>query len=137
MRGGYLHNEIMANELDRAFVRAGFETHREMHVTWPNGSGFIDLVATLGTIRIAIELECSVRRVPRDLLKAAAVPATELWVVVPDRRLARSVQRVLEHLGISSRMTGIFVLTFGQALQRVTNCFSCIASSNGPGNQIA
>ena len=135
MRGGFLHNKIMAAQLDREFRRFGCHTRNEVHVVWNGGSGFIDLVGEHGGLVVAIEIERTTHRVHRDLLKAAAIQATELWIVGPDQHICRSFERTLQRLQVRIEGVGIFVLTFGQAVQRVSNCFSLISASNVPGKQ--
>ncbi len=129
MRGSYLHNDVLIDPLDEAFRSFGATTRRESYVN--NGSvvGAVDLLVEQPHVRIAIEAELSSKRVGRDLRKAAAVRADELWIVVPTVRLVRSVRRKLATLPSAPIWLDVFVLTQGQALQRVMNCMSLIAGA--------
>ena len=127
MRGTYLHNEVLIDPLDRAFRSFGATTRLESYVNASGVAGAVDLLVEQPQVRIAIEAELSVRRVGRDLRKAIAVRADELWIVVPNVRLVRSVRRKLSTLPATPIWLDVFVLSQGQALQRVTDCFSMIA----------
>ena len=123
MRGGYLHNHVLVDRLDAAWRSVGASTAREIAITDDYGqiSGYTDLLARLGPYLIAMEVELSCRRVARDLEKAMALAVTELWIVVPSIRVRRSVERRLQRLGPDPKHGIVFVLTLGQALQRVRN----------------
>ena len=127
MRGSHLHNEVLIGPLARAFESFGATTHRESYVNAGGVVGAVDLLMEQPQIRIAIEAELSTRRVGRDVQKAVAVRADELWIVVPTVRLVRNVRRKLATLPTTPSWLDVFVLTQGQALQRVTECLSLIA----------
>lgn len=129
MRGGRLHNEIIIDPLDHAFREIGASVRREMFVRIGADTAYADLVAELGGWRFVVEAELSARRVANDLLKGMALDADELWIVVPDRRIAGCVERRLAALAVRRNQGGLFVLTLGQALQRVRNYLPLIAGS--------
>ncbi len=129
MRGNHLHTEVLIDPLDEAFRLFGGTTRRESYVNGGGVVGAVDLLVEQPQARIAIEAELSVKRVGRDLEKAVAVGADELWIVVPTVRLVRSVRRKLATLPAAPIWLDVFVLTQGQALQRVTNCLSLITGA--------
>jgi hypothetical protein len=78
--------------------------------------GFIDLLADKGPRRIVIEAELTPRRVTRDVEKADAVRASELWIVVPTGHVRRAVERLLRHTGRPQTDLRVHVLTVPQAI---------------------
>jgi hypothetical protein len=123
MLGGHIHERVILESLDRALRERGAETSRQVPVRYGGKIGFVDLVARLRSEQLAIEAEMTARRAAHDLYKAAALEATRAWIVVPNHRVARSVRRKLQELGMPDQTPWICVLTLGQALQRVANCF--------------
>ena len=126
---GYLHNDVLINPLDEAFRSFGATTRRESYVNNDGVLGAVDLLVDQPHVRIAIEAELSSKRIHGDLRKAVAVRADELWIVVPTVRHVRSVRRKLATLPPPPIWLDVFVLTQGQALQRVTNCLSLITGA--------
>lgn len=118
MNGSYVH-ELIVQELDQAFRKIGAKTETQVWAGTKTERGFIDLVAWIGEQTIAVEAEKSAQRIDRDLRKAAILEATELWIVVPNRRVFRQVQARLDALKPLS-IAFCFVLTLGQAMSRVT-----------------
>ena len=116
-------------EVKEAFRSFGATTHRELYVNDTTVVGAVDLLVEQPHVRIAIEAELSPKRIWADLRKAAAVRADELWIVVPTVQLVRTVRRKLATLPSAPLWLDVFVLTQGQALQRVTNCVSLIAGA--------
>lgn len=137
-RGGYLHNDISVDQLDAAWRSIGASTRREIAIFDAQGKifGYTDLLARLGPYLIAVEVELSPKRVARDLEKALALAATELWIVAPNVRVRRSIHRSLQRLGPEPKHGIVFVLTLGQALQRVRHCFSMFSGVNAGEKQI-
>jgi len=136
MRGNYLHTRELANPLERAFQECGAITRREVATQLDGRRFFADLLVELHQTRIIIEVELTSKRIANDLIKGMAFQCTELWVVVPNARVARAVRRKLLRLSIRPHGAGVFVLTLGQALQRVSKCFPLISGLNTSGNQI-
>lgn len=124
MRGGFLHNQIILDPLERAFRGVGALVRREMMVRLNSRIGYVDLFAELGGRMFAIEAELSVHRIATDLIKGMALTADELWIVVPHRRAARCVERRLAAMTVRSNQDGLFVLTLSRALQRVNEIVS-------------
>lgn len=135
MRGGYLHNNFLIRPVEGASRFHGARTHREVHVITLAGPGFIDLVAEWEDRIVAVEAELTPRRVRHDVAKAAAVGASELWIIVPTWRIAGLIRRALERVEIEGSELGVFVLTVGQARERVTECFPLFSASNEPEKQ--
>lgn len=129
MRGGFLHSEVIVCALARAFEEEEWDVATEVPVRIGDGVGYVDLLAERDGVCVAVEVECSARRVGRDLDKAQAVAASELWIVVPGRNTAASVRRALHRMGVRAEGAGIFVLTQGAALQRVRNCLPLFAGA--------
>ena len=135
MRGGYLHNHLLVRPVEEAFRVHGVRTRREVHAVTEAGQGFIDLVAERDGQIVAVEAELTPRRIQYDVSKAASVGASELWIIVPTWRMADLVRRALEQVNSDVSEPGVFVLTVGQARQRVTQCFPLFSASNEPGKQ--
>ncbi len=117
----------MVHPLAGAFDCEDWQTDLEVPIRMGETIGFVDLVAEREGYCIAVEAECSAARVERDLDKAQALRADELWIVTPTRRVADAVQRRLGRLLIPVDPDSICVLTQGQALHRVTSCLPLIA----------
>lgn len=138
MRGGYLHNDILTERLDAAWRSVGASTAREIAITDDEGRvcGYTDLLVRHGPTVIVVEVELSGRRVVRDLQKAVALHATELWIVVPNARVRGAVTRKLRRIPEKPEDPTICVLSLGQALQRVRNCFSLFSRANAGKKQV-
>ena len=132
MRGGYLHNDVLIDRMDTEWGMIGAQTSREAAVTDDQGrtTGYIDLLVRLSSGLIAVEAELTPRRIPRDLEKAETLAVTELWIVVPDVRVRRLVKRRLQRSRATLFSGEVFVLTLGEALQRVNNYYSLFSGSN-------
>lgn len=125
MKGKIVHNLVMVAVVAAAFRRASWATATEVAVRWGGKVGFVDLVAESDGYCIAVEAECSARRIQRDLEKAAAIMANELWIVVPNPRVRAAVNRFLVRANIRVAKAAIFVLTPGAAVQQVSRFVCC------------
>ena len=121
--GGFVHEQVILDPLAEALRRAGARVRRPAKAGWGRDAGHTDLFATIGSHRIAIEAECTAKRITGDLGKAMALNATELWIVVPTGKVAAAVRRKLQRLHVRAERSRVFVLTKGQALQRIANSF--------------
>ena len=129
MRGGYQHNQMQVARLKREATDRGGHVRTEHAVCGPGISGFIDLVVDFDEWRLVIEVERSTHRVGRDLAKAAAVCADELWIVTPEFKTAEAVRRKLHRLHVPARGRGIFVFTQGQAVEQIRRRFPLFSAS--------
>ncbi len=129
MRGGYLHNVILIAVLSDLFELEGWHTDQEVPVRMGSTIRFVDLVAEREGYCIAIEAECSAKRIEGDLDKAQAIGSQELWIVTPTARIAESVRRKLDRLYVPVNRDGLFVLTQGAATERVMNKLPHFAGS--------
>lgn len=123
MRGGFIHNDVLIAELKSDFLTHGIRVGLEVAVPVGGAIGFIDLFVRLPDRRLAIEAELSAKRIAGDLGKATAARADELWIVVPTSAVAKSVRRKLSRLGAGYSPLLVFILTLGEARQRIKNCF--------------
>lgn len=86
----------------------------------------VDILAKMITgVLLAIEVECSVRRISNDLMKVEALRPDVCLIVMPNAQLARAAKSVVRRLisNHSLATASIEVMTFGAALQWVaTNC---------------
>jgi hypothetical protein len=121
MKGDIVHEHSL-DDLADALASRRFAVSRQVATRMGRDIGYVDLVAERGGRRLAIEVEMSARRVANDLRKAAALGAS-LWIVVPNRRVVRAVRRRLADLGVRPTAPWICVLTLGQAMHRLKNCF--------------
>lgn len=122
MRGGYVHNRVLLDPIDQKAWSLGVQVDREVAIRVDEKALYGDLLIRGSSKRILVEAELSSKRIPNDLAKAAALGACELWVVVPNPRVARSVRRKLLQLPIEPG-TGLFILSLPQALQRLEGLF--------------
>lgn len=149
MRGGRIHNDVLIAPLLRSFEAAGWTGDTEVPVRMGETIRFIDLVAERDGCCIAVEAEMSGRRIDRDLEKAQAIHAAELWIVTPNARVAGAARRTLRRMGVglASRNDGllggsgrsrvghggrgasVFVLTQGAAEQRVREYLRMFAAA--------
>lgn len=120
MNGGMIHEHCL-NEPERLGRSLGLHTRRQVCVP---SCGYIDLTIEGNGLRIAIEAELTSKRVSRDLLKADALFADELWIVVPNAQTARIVRVRLRELNPTKENNDVFVLTLVQAITRLRLCFS-------------
>ena len=124
MKGGYIHEHLLLDGLERAFKKRGAKVRRQVSTRPGRKTGYADLLIDLESGRLVIEAEMSSKRIDNDLKKARDLEAIWLWIVVPNQKVAHSVRKQLEELGVRAIEPWICVLTLGQALERVTNCFS-------------
>lgn len=128
MRGGFLHTRVMAERLTTAFQALGARVSAEHWVAHNNVRGAIDLWVIWRNFGVAVEIECSPDRVPRDIAKARAAQARALIIVVPDSSVAAAVRRSLGRFAEASPdLLRIRVATFGQVLQRLRSGFITVA----------
>lgn len=123
MRGGFVHNLVMVATLAADALSVGCEVAFEVAVKLASSMGFIDIVIRKAEMLISVEAERSARRIMNDLKKAEAIDADELWLVVPTARVACTVRRRLAEVELKFEKPRIFVLTLGQARQRLALFF--------------
>ena len=114
MRGGGLHRLLVRAIAREAEIR-GWWIRTEAFI----GHGYIDLVLGRDHRLVAVEVELTPARVPRDIEKADQVQAPELWIVIPD-----STKRATFERRVGATCTGsgtrILVLTYPQVLTALT-----------------
>ena len=123
MRGGYIHNRVLLDPIAEKAWRFGVQVDREVAIRIDGRVLYGDLLIRGSSKRILIEAELSSKRILNDLAKAAVLGACELWVVVPNPRIARSVRQKLLQLPIETETSGLFILSLPQALQRLEGLF--------------
>jgi len=99
MRGGYLHNEVMARQLADALERLGARVRTEYPAGPGRRAGAVDLYVELHGLRIACEIELGPRRLRQDLRKAEALGVDLLLLVAPTSAGARAIRRRLATFG--------------------------------------
>ncbi len=123
MRGGYIHNRVLLDPIAEKAWRFGVQVDRDVVIRIDGKVLYGDLLIRGSSTRTLVEAELSPKRVPKDLAKAAALGAGELWVVVPNPRVARSVRQKLLQLSIGPETSELFILSLPQALQRLEGLF--------------
>lgn len=123
MRGGFLHNSVLLDPIEKHFSDLGAEVHREFRIPSSRILGFVDLYVELGNLRVCCEAELSPDRVFGDVRKAIEVAAVELLIVVPHAGLARSIRNRLKPRPGGLARPRIVVLPLGAALHHVRNAF--------------
>lgn len=131
MRGGFLHNEVLIGPLRREAQRHGLQSATEAPVRLADQICYVDLLLNLEGKCIAVEAECSTRRVRRDIEKAAAFSADELWIIVPHVGLAKAVLRALVRIKAPVGVK-VIVFTQGQALRRLREILALISKAIPP-----
>ena len=110
--------------------QSGWQVTVEFHVRSETYTGFIDLKASRDGQVLAVEAELTPRRVKNDIAKAIAMNASELWIVVPEYHAAQAVRAVVARHAAAKKLP-VRVLTQGQAIQKVRDCFPLISVLNG------
>lgn len=129
LRGGSLHNYLVC-EAGKIFHHAGYETHQEHPEKLPGGGlDFIDLLARRGEFVVCIEVELSARYILSNAAKARKLKLP-LVVLVPSRRVQKSVRNKLKKAGINPKKHRIYILLLSQLKQEVTNCFPLFIAVN-------
>lgn len=125
MSSGYLHDQVLINGLARALAQLGAQVFREHRVGSGRRAGRVDLYAVHGGLRLAVEAELDIRRMPGDVRKARELRAHHLMILVPDWPLALRGARFLRSRRLlpSPDGMGISILTLGAARQHLANCF--------------
>ena len=131
MRGGYIHNRVLVDPIaQKALCIPGARVDQEVAIRVGNQILYGDLLIQFGCQRILVEAEITAKRIENDLVKAAAMEPCELWVVVPNPRVKKSVERKLSRQLIPLQRVKLFVLLLPQALQRLTEFSELISGSN-------
>lgn len=123
MRGGYIHSRVLLDPIAQTAWRFGGQVDREVAIRVNGKVLYGDLLIRDSSKRILVEAEMSSRRIPSDLAKATALGACELWVVVPNPRVARCVRQKLLRLSIEPGTSRLFILSLPKALQRLEGLF--------------
>ncbi len=119
MRGGWVHNRVLIDPITQKALRLGAQVDREVAIEVGGRVLYGDLLIQVGARRVLVEAELSARRIPNDLTRAMAFGACELWLVVPNPRVARSVRRKVHKQSIGPGTPRLFILLLPQALQRL------------------
>ena len=130
MRGGYIHNRVLLDPIAQNASQLGFRIDREVPIAVGERVLYGDLLIQRHSQLVLVEAELSSKRIANDLVKAVASGACELWLVVPNPRVARSVRRKLLQQTIKRGTSGLFVLLLPQALQRLEEFSELISESN-------
>ncbi len=129
MIGGFVHERVILDTLEQQAHEVGAQTKRQAKTRSGCSKGFMDLVIEDAGKRIGIEAELSAKRIANDLRKAMELQLSELWIVVVDRRSVKAVRHSLKRMHIRPECSGIFLLTLGEAKQRLMNCFPFFSRS--------
>ena len=134
MRGGFVHNRVLVARLDAAFRAVGATTLLECPTGAGIPRGFVDIFATKNGVRVVCEAELRANRVDLAVHKAMELDADYLLLVAPNGRTARAIRARLARAGPTpgTETPRQFILTLGQAIQWVTNCFPLLTSTNRP-----
>ena len=129
LRGDTLHNYLVL-ETECIFQQEGFDTYQEHPQCLPDGSlDFLDLLVRRDDFLICIEVETSARYVLANAAKAERL-GLPLIVIVPTRRIKKSVQNKLEKSGIRPAGCNIYILLLSQLKQELINYFPLFSPVN-------
>lgn len=126
MDGGFLHEKVILDPLESIAWAIGAKPRRQVRTA---SGRYMDLLIDLSHVRIGIEAELTARRIDNDLTKARDLAVDELWIVVPTVWVVRAVRSTLQSLQDQPVGRRVFVLTLGQARQRLAGCFSLFSGS--------
>ena len=135
MRGGYIHNRVLVESIAQKALQLGALVDCEVSIEVGEHVLYGDLLFQYGSQRVLVEVEMSSKRIRNDLAKAAALEVNELWIVVPNPTVVKSVRRTLLQQLVSQGMSGIFIFLLPQALQRLDE-FSKLNSMVKEGTEI-
>ena len=130
MRGGYIHNRVLLEPIAQNALQLGFDIVREVPIAVGKKILYGDLIIQRCSQLVLVEAELSSKRIANDLLKAEASGACELWLVVPNPKVARSVRRTLSRQPYKPSTFGLFVLLLSPALQRLKEFSELFSESN-------
>jgi len=136
MKGGYVHERLLLDGIEKLFRERGLDVERQVGTTKGKRARYADLMVKIGSQRLIVEAETSSKRIKGDLQKANEVSATWLWIVVPNRKVADSVQKRLRELNVRQKEPWLCVLTLGQAAEQLANCFPLFSRSKVTGEII-
>lgn len=95
MKGGYLHNQAIADELVTTLEQLGARVQTEYPVRPGSRSPAVDIYAELAGLRIACEIELSPRRVRNDIAKGEALGVDLVLIVTATASQAAAIKRRL------------------------------------------
>lgn len=130
MSVGYVHNRVLLDPIAKKALHLGFKVDREVPIKVGRHVLFGDLIIQADVRQILVEVEMSSRRITNDLAKAQALGECELWIVVPNPKVARSVRRRLVQQSIEPGRFGLFILLLPQAFQRLEAFLELNSGSN-------
>ncbi len=130
MRGGFIHNQVLLDPIAQNASQLGFHVDREVPIAVGERVLYGDLLIQRHSQLVLVEAELSSKRIANDLLKAEASGACELWLVVPNPKVARSVRRTLSRQPFKPSTFGLFVFLLPLALQRLREFSELISESN-------
>ena len=130
MRGGYVHNSVLADSIKQKALQLGVQVECEVTIEVERRILYGDLLIQGEDKRILVEVEMSSKRIDKDLVKATALKVCEVWIVVPNPKVAELVRRKIKQLMIVPGVTRLFILLLPQALQRLEELFELNSGSN-------
>jgi len=110
-------------------IRLGVHVDYEVVIKVGGKVMYGDLLIQDGLQKILVEAEMSSKRIANDLAKAEALKA-ELWILVPNQRVAQSVRRKLSKLSNVLGNNGKLILLLSQAIQRLGELYELNSGSN-------
>lgn len=129
MRGGLLHNHLVAMAA-KVFKAFGLEARTECPLRLQDGRlDFVDLLVWGGNHAVACEVETTPRHVLANVEKAQALELP-LWVIVPNRRICRTVSRKVWRSWSGRVGPVIKFLTIPQLPQAVVDCLPLFSPAN-------
>ncbi len=123
MRGGVFH-EMILDRIEATFQSKGLRTRRQVLAQRQGRTtGYIDLVVYGSDCKqvLLVEVEMTKKRVMNDVQKRRDMGIGEaaiLWIVVPNKGLSQSIERLLYSHEIDATEP-IFVWTIFEALQQI------------------
>ncbi len=130
MRGGYVHNRVLLEPIAQTALDLGMKVDCEISIVVGERTVYGDLFIQSASRRILVEAEMSSKRITNDLEKAVALKVCELWLVVPNPRVAQSVRRKIAQQPVVLGKHALFVLLLPQALQRLREYCDLFSEAN-------
>ena len=126
-QGGYLTRYCLIAPVAKTARDLSATVFPEYTVRLNQTVGYVDLRIDLGPVRIAVEAELETKRLENDVLKAIALPAHLLLIVVPNWTTCKAARKAMARILERRRRSGltaptdpvILILPVGPARQQL------------------
>ena len=129
LRGSTWHNHQVLDAAMQLWA-IGCSVDLEYALPLPHGrTDVVDICANYGSEKFIVEVESTTRHAADNACKAAAL-GLPLWIVVPTRKLQKTIQRKLQSASCCRADNAINVVLLSQLQQEVRNYFCLFSPAN-------